>query len=201
MVMWHDVTEDAAEQFRSLLHMRGAYLEDCYLCLDLKNSVLVTCDASDAVLSPTLARYWRLFFPISHGQNSRPSATTSSSAQDSNIQIAPVNPISTTSTTPSNSSSLQSTQPSNNTAFIGSQQANQSSISVATSPQGYVLYGVAASRPSLELAHLKTTLLGNDGELFARLRGDYRQFQGSLRYWFSIWYLSHCDFVKVFCTL
>ena len=199
--MWHDVTEDAAEQFRSLLRMRGAYLEDGHLCLDLKNSALVTYDASDAVLSTTLARYWRVLFPVSHGQSSRPSARPSSSPENANIQRTPVDPIRTTSTTPSNSSSLQSTQPSNNAAFTSGQQANRSSISVATSPQGYVLYGVAASRPSLELAHLKTTLLGNDGELFARLRGDYRQFQGSLRYWFSIWYLSHCDFVKVFCTL
>lgn len=61
----------------------------------------------------------------------------------------------------------------------------------------FVLFGVKGTRRTLELAQIDTYNYASDGEFFGGLKKEYRGLRGYLRYWFSVWQLSHCDFVKV----
>ena len=62
--------------------------------------------------------------------------------------------------------------------------------------QSFVLFGVAGKRRTLGLAQIDTIEHSNDEDFFSTMLRDYRELRGSLRYWFSLWRLNHCDFVK-----
>lgn len=70
-------------------------------------------------------------------------------------------------------------------------------INVRDTNQSVILLGVKGSRITLELAQIDTIKYGRDDIFFRTLKRQYKQCRGSLRYWLSIWRLSHCDFVKV----
>jgi len=59
-----------------------------------------------------------------------------------------------------------------------------------------VLFGVKGSRRTLDLAQVPTDIHNNDRAFFFELRKRYRNLRGFWRYWFSVWQLRHCDFVK-----
>ncbi|MCJ1459964.1 hypothetical protein MMC28_010343 [Mycoblastus sanguinarius] len=75
-------------------------------------------------------------------------------------------------------------------------RATQISIEMPEIDQALVLFGVKGPRRTLELAQIDTLRHGQDGLLFWTLGKEYKKLRGALRYWFSIWRLSHCDFVK-----
>lgn len=77
------------------------------------------------------------------------------------------------------------------------QPANQISIIMPKINEAYVLFGVKGTRRTLELAQINARKHTNDNAFFWDMRKQYRELRGFLRYWFSIWRLSHCDFVKV----
>ncbi|KAG4439306.1 hypothetical protein IFR05_005239 [Cadophora sp. M221] len=59
----------------------------------------------------------------------------------------------------------------------------------------FVLFGVKGSRRTLELAQIDVSK-HKDSIFFHDLLHEYRQRRGFWRYWFSVWQLRHCDFVK-----
>ena len=61
----------------------------------------------------------------------------------------------------------------------------------------YVLFGVKGPRRTLELEQIEVNENSDDKTFFQRLMQAYRKHRGFWRYWFSIWQLTHCDFVKV----
>ena len=77
------------------------------------------------------------------------------------------------------------------------QQASHTAIIVQGNNQSVVLFGVKGSRITLELAQIDAVKYGKDNLFFLNLREEYKQRRGRLRYWLSVWRLSHCDFVKV----
>ena len=77
------------------------------------------------------------------------------------------------------------------------QQSTNTAINVRDTNQSVILLGVKGSRITLELAQIDTIKYGRDDLFFWTLKRQYKQCRGSLRYWLSIWRLSHCDFVKV----
>ena len=77
------------------------------------------------------------------------------------------------------------------------QQAPNTAISVQGNNQSVVLFGVKGPRITLELAQIDTVKHSKDNLFFLTLRQEYKQRRGKLRYWLSVWRLSHCDFVKV----
>lgn len=102
-------------------------------------------------------------------------------------------------TNPKGSSSGSPTQDKSTTQ--GAQTIQQQSTNAAISVQGannpVVLLGVKGSRITLELAQIDAIKHCKDNLFFWTLKEQYKQHRGVLRYWFSIWKLSHCDFVKV----
>lgn len=76
-------------------------------------------------------------------------------------------------------------------------QPSQTGDKIARVDQSFVLFGVKGTRRTLELAQIDTYNYASDGEFFGDLKKAYRGLRGYLRYWFSVWQFSHCDFVKV----
>ena len=66
--------------------------------------------------------------------------------------------------------------------------------------RSFVLFGVAGKRRTPDLAQIDTIKNPDDLKFFSTMLQEYRKHWGSLRYWFSLWRLNHCDFVKV-CLL
>ena len=130
----------------------------------------------------------------------------------------PSNNIATSSYGPSSVSSSdargnQASSSSAPSAFAGNScspgsPTGHSIVSSSTDPSGtsiampsrkmlYILFGVKGSRRTLELEQINTTRCAKDESLFSNLVQSYKRHRGFWRYWFSIWRLNHCDFVKV----
>ena len=77
------------------------------------------------------------------------------------------------------------------------QQSANTAINVPRIDQPVVLFGIQGPRITLELAQINTLKYCKDNLFFEALKQQYKQRRGRLRYWFSVWRLSHCDFVKV----
>ena len=78
-----------------------------------------------------------------------------------------------------------------------SQQGPPTNITMPQLNEKVVLFGVKGARRTLELAQIDTLKHNEDEIFFQSLKKEYRKLRGVLRYWFSIWQLKHCDFVKV----
>ena len=63
--------------------------------------------------------------------------------------------------------------------------------------QAVVLFGVKGPGITLKLARIETGNYRRDDIFFWTMKQRFKQCRRSLRYWLSIWRLSHCDFVKV----
>lgn len=122
----------------------------------------------------------------SHQKQDR-SAVGSSSSQNSPVSIINRN---TPKSSTQNTSTTQRVQ-------ARQQQAPHNAISVQGVDQSVVLFGIKGPRITLELAQIDAVKHGTDNLFFLNLREEYKQRRGRLRYWLSIWRLSHCDFVKV----
>ena len=77
------------------------------------------------------------------------------------------------------------------------QQAPQIGIQMPAASGAVVFFGVQGLRRTLELAQIDTSQHSEGGLFFASMKREYRALRGRLRYWLSIWRLSHRDFVKV----
>ncbi|KAK0110693.1 hypothetical protein ONS96_002294 [Cadophora gregata f. sp. sojae] len=75
-------------------------------------------------------------------------------------------------------------------------QGVQLNINTGTISDLFVLFGIRGSRRTLDLAQIDVSKNKEDRIFFQDLRREYRQQRGFWRYWFSVWKLRHCDFVK-----
>ena len=69
-------------------------------------------------------------------------------------------------------------------------------VNVGEYQQRYLLFGVKGAEKTPNLTQICARHLDDDG-LFRELLVTYNRLRGFWRYWFSIWRLRHCDFVKV----
>jgi hypothetical protein len=81
---------------------------------------------------------------------------------------------------------------------LSNQQSCLTGLNTATFNQLFILFGVKGPRRTLELAQIDTKRYTDDRTFFRDLRQKYRELRGFWRYWFSVWRLRHCDFVKVY---
>lgn len=77
------------------------------------------------------------------------------------------------------------------------QQGCQVNINMPQIPESRVLFGVKGPRLTLELDEIKILAAHDDNDLLRSIREEHKRPRGWLRYWFSVWQLQHCDFVKV----
>ncbi len=96
---------------------------------------------------------------------------------------------------PQASASQQTPKP--HGAMTSQQQAPQIGIRMPDPSRAFVFFGVKGSRRTLELAQIDTSQVNDDSLFFASMKREYITLRGGLRYWLSIWRLSHCGFVKV----
>lgn len=96
---------------------------------------------------------------------------------------------------PQASASQQTPKP--HRAMTSQKQASQIGIRMPDPSRAFVFFGVKGSRRTLELAQIDTNQVSDDSLFFANMKREYKTLRGRLRYWLSIWRLSHCDFVKV----
>ena len=73
----------------------------------------------------------------------------------------------------------------------------QASIAIPLAAQWFVFFGVKGPRRTLELAQINAKNYVNDSAFFKDMSKHYKSLRGYLRYWFSVWRLTYCDFVKV----
>lgn len=103
------------------------------------------------------------------------------------------------STTPQ-SNIAQLTAPETNNSVAGMPTACHQDTSVdvlaGINSELFVILGVDGKRRTLDICHLDISKHKDDGDFFKGLLREYRKFRGFLRYWFSVWQLRHCDFVK-----
>lgn len=115
------------------------------------------------------------------------------------------------SSSSSSATTSSGTSPTNNTATqagganfpcqshsLSNQQSCLTGLNSAILNQLFILFGVQGPRRTLELAQIDTKCYNDDGTFFRVLRQKYRELRGFWRYWFSVWRLTHCDFVKVY---
>ena len=82
-------------------------------------------------------------------------------------------------------------------ASTSSQQGFGSMTNTSITQQFYILLGAHRGRRSVEIGYLDNEKARDDGAFFVNVKTEYQRLRGYLRCWFSIWGLSHCDFVKV----
>jgi hypothetical protein len=119
----------------------------------------------------------------------RGAQTTGNNSQPS--QGVPITNIGGTAMTTSNS------HPAAQGPVRGKNNGYQTGIGGATLNNLFVLFGVKGSRRTLELPQIDTKKYNDDRTFFAELRNQYKAYRGFWKYWFSVWGLSYCDFVKV----
>ena len=90
-----------------------------------------------------------------------------------------------------------STQPTPQGTMVNNAQGFGINMSAASINQMFVLLGVQGTRRTLDLAQIDVNNHSDDGVFFSVLREKHKILRGFWRYWFSVWQLNHCDFVKV----
>ena len=118
-------------------------------------------------------------------------------------QVAPVARQSSPSQQSSSSSSVPPSRMSS-TSSLGRAPSSATSVGSLSSSinipgnEDFVLLGINGTRRTLDLVHIKTTKENDDDlKFFDALLRSYASLRGTMRRWFSIWQLTHCDFVKV----
>ena len=98
---------------------------------------------------------------------------------------------------PSGGDPSSTIQPNLTETTLNVSQGSQSAIQLPQSKQLFVLFTVKGARRTPEVAQINAQDYSDDGRFFVKPRSEYKSLRGYLRYWFSIWTLSHCDFIKV----
>jgi hypothetical protein len=86
--------------------------------------------------------------------------------------------------------------PSHSTS-LGNQQGSQVIPNTATSNNLFILFGVKGPRRTPGFDQIDAQKYAEDEPFFHDLKKAYKTLRGFWRYWFSVWRLRYCDFVKV----
>lgn len=178
MHLWTELSILDAKNYQSFLKRRKKVYQHNHLCGTRKRKASLTNS-----LAGILQAAGSAFHPGRWYGSSRSSSATSPHATERRSVIEG-------SWAKNTLSPLQRTASSN-------QQAAQISINMPQKNEAFVLFGVKGTRRTLELAQINARKYVNDSAFFWDMRKQYRELRGFLRYWFSIWRFSHCDFVKV----
>ena len=182
MQLWTEVSKPHAAKLKTMLECRRNVTKTNHLCgLRIRKH----CWTWNAVLDGIK----QLAGSIS-GQ--RGSSSSAGSAQAISLLATSASQAGQTSNTALEPTSME--------LQISGRHGPQTSISMPQNNQSFVLFGVAGKRRTLGLAQIDTIKYFDDSVFFSTMLKEYRELRGSLRYWFSLWRLNHCDFVKA-CLL
>ena len=178
MHLWTELSILEAKSYQSFLRRRKKVYQHNHLCGTRKQK-------NPSIISMTgiLQAAGSAFHPDRWYGSSRSSSATS--------------PQATRPTGVTGSSPARNTQLSAQRTATSNQPAAQTTIDMPQIKESFVLFGVKGTRRTLELAQINARKYLNDNAFFGDMRKQYRELRGFLRYWFSIWRFSHCDFVKV----
>ncbi|KAH8648915.1 hypothetical protein BGZ60DRAFT_422582 [Tricladium varicosporioides] len=177
--MWSELAAGHAANYQSLLKQRGYKLQGNHLC---KKILSATPKRSRFNFAKIIQAAGSIIYPHYPPSLSGHNSATNSDASSSNtIQVV--------SQMNSSNSSVQGPS-------LANQQSHQMGLNTTTDSQLFILFGVKGPRRTLELAQVNTKSYTCDGSFFQDLRYKYRQMRGFWRYWFSVWRLGYCDFVK-----
>lgn len=177
MHLWTELSIPDAEDYQSFLRRRNIVYQHNHLCkIRQRRTPMITSLAGilRAAGSAANPRKW-------YGSSSRSSAPSSQGTQSKSVI-----------------GRATGTRPPPQATASSNQQATQTIINIPPINQAFVLFGVKGTRRTLELAQINANKYLNDNAFFENMRKQYRELRGCLRYWFSIWRFSHCDFVKVY---
>ena len=181
MHLWTELTKPHAEQLETILRCRGEVTHGDHLCGPRRRST-----------------GWSLATVIKGIKMAAVSASSPGGGWYGSSSAASAMQINQgTSPGQDRQSQERQTGPTAQRPTTNQHRATQISIEMPEIDQALVLFGVKGPRRTLELAQIDTLRHGQDGLLFWTLGKEYKKLRGALRYWFSIWRLSHCDFVKV----
>ena len=175
-----------ADVFQRLIKMNGAgpKYEYEHLCKGRKHQILSWKDMLQA--------FMRLHQERPSGSSASSSRSTSGSSSDGSANESFRSSTTTLAARSNSQSSVQTIS-----APQSSVARQEKSITMPSTKELYILFGVKGPRRTLELAQIDTTKCTDDDSLFSDLLTSYKSLRGFWRYWFSVWRLNHCDFVKV----
>lgn len=178
MHLWTELSIPDAESYQSFLRRRKTVYRHNHLCGTRKHKT------SSILLLAGIIQAAGLVFHPGRWYGSSPSSAANSS------QATRLNGV-------AGRSRITNAQLSPQRIPASNQPAAQTSINMPQINESFVLFGVKGTRRTLELAQINARKYISDNAFFWDMRKQYRQLRGFLRYWFSIWRFSHCDFVKV----
>lgn len=190
--LWQDIPKEYIDQFRRLIPLRGSQTIGTHICAQLfaRPNKQQLAGRNGTMLA-------RLPFRTVPSPHSSPHNQTPTQAAA----------VATQSSPSQRSSSSSSSRPSSRMSGTSSMgQAPSSATSIASlsasinipGTEDFVLLGINGTRRTLDLVHIKTTKENDDDlKFFDTLLKSYKSLRGTMRRWFSVWHLNHCDFVKV----
>lgn len=177
--LWSEISKTDAERLRLLLQSRGSVIHEESLCKKRDrsrgNGSLITKNIKRAAGAVASQRPWHgTSLPGPPSQRNQPA----NAGQNNGFTPPQI--------------------PSNNQNLITSQgQGNHFNIHISRIPEPRVIFGVEGRRLTLEVDEIKVLPSHRDHDLIQELKQRHRTLRGRLRYWFSMWQIQHCNFVKV----
>lgn len=170
-----------AETFQLLLKQRGSITQQNHLCRG------------------RLKRFpaWSFLAGVTHAVGSSQNLQPSNGSTASSLTTSNREPRLSTLIRPTRASGASISRLGQ---VSSNQQGPHEAIPIISPDHFFVLFGIEGTRKSLELAQIDVKEYKNDSTFFNKLLLEYQPRRGFLRYWFSVWRLSHCDFVKA-CSM
>ena len=174
---WAEISRFQADSYRSILQRNRSTLQNNHLCRSRRGN-------------PWRVAFKRIITKVPG--LSKPQASTTN-------EITQVIGLQSTQLKPSGGGIRRAANIPHNSAGPASSSQNEALVNINEPARAnlYVLFGVKGSRRTLELEQVEVNKHSDDNSFFQSLRLAYRKHRGFWRYWFSIWQLNHCDFVKV----
>ncbi|KAI1622528.1 hypothetical protein EDD37DRAFT_651800 [Exophiala viscosa] len=177
--LWEDIPDDQYHLFRRLLSPRKSKPRHTHLCQTAFRHT---------------GRAQRTHSPVPNGSGPAPDTTAPAPAAYTGLVQSSLSVSSSPSGSAASSSLSRSASPTSSTDATSVVSA---SVSISSQQHMYVLLGIGGMRSTLDLEHMDVIKdTKTDAEFFKKLNDLYRSARGMLRILFSIWRLSHCDFVK-----
>ncbi|KAL9098335.1 MAG: hypothetical protein Q9163_005991 [Psora crenata] len=176
--LWAEISTSQARVYELLLNSRDTVFPDDHLCRPRrKRSFSNITGVIRAASSSSFLPAW--FGSSGSSDNASASSTRGRNANErtGNSQDRHTE-LTTFRTTPSNQPNVQV------------------NITTSLAAQWFVLFGVKGPRRTPELAQINAKKYENDNAFFKDMSKHYKSLRGYLRYWFSVWQLTYCDFVK-----
>lgn len=189
--LWQDIPKEYIDQFRRLISLKGSQTVGPHICAQL-----FARPKKQHIVNRKSTMLTRLPFKTVPSSHTSPHNQTPTQAAPVARQSSPSQQSSSSSSRPS--SRMSSTSSMGHAPSSATSIASLSASINIPGTENFVLLGINGTRRTLDLVHIKTTKENDDDlKFFDTLLTSYKSLRGTMRRWFSVWQLNHCDFVKV----